>query len=368
MLSFSLKITGKKMARLVPATIQSENEEFSYVLAQLEKIISDDFIIFQNILGNQNVIIGGEGLNWRLVHVVLDTDEQLIENDRINQLPYVAKGIAEGASSMISQGILPILLLSNAGSTTIAGDITTFSSIEGLTASLVKNEGDTSVNDVNRVIKVLAKGSSEYVPGTITKAQVAFRKKTYEKSDEAEALGEYTHDDKNITSPPKFPVKNEVIVLNNSSAKRVKHVEDLVRSCIINLAGGDKIMSCGVDVNADFVAESDSMLPIVLAAASDKWASVVVQNSGMGGFDIRISRDPEALVGMRVIDVLVSSPFLLFMPIAHAFKQCRENDGFNMDQLIAVFSRWVEKYGLDDTVLNDIDTNTDLKTEDGDAA
>ncbi|EPX83998.1 hypothetical protein Salmuc_01773 [Salipiger mucosus DSM 16094] len=206
-----------------------------------------------------------------------------------------------------------------------------------------------SVADIEAILQSLAPGASAYEPGTVTKAQANWR----------ETLpGEQPLPETAVTSPAQ--VSTEKFRLNDGSPKRVQHLEKMVTSLVDNLAKDRDIFAAGLAVDASFVGASDAFLPVLLVAASEKWSPVVAK-VGRGGFDVRLKRDTEALVGFRVADVLASSPYLLFMPIARVVRAGETGEGIELDNLFAVFSRWLQKYDLGDARIEDVTVSIALQ-------
>ncbi len=362
------------MARIVPAKPRTEIELALEAIVALERNIDDRSIVFQSLDDENSILVGGEGSPWVVVTVV----ENVSSYDKDGEEFVLAKGSLDPFSTnkaarkfLAQRGVdefQHVFLLGAESSTSLPEVIGSFKcvpTVEALVELIRGVNGDTSAEQVNQVLQALSEGSSEYVPGKITGAQARWRSQEHGEADEDGFVAEVVTEEVAITRPKRIRTADERIVLNKSSAQRVRYVEDLVRSCVANIQGDKPIFSCGVEIDPDFVAGADALLPVVMIAAADKWGTVVSKAKGVGGFDIRLAKDPEALVGMRVIDVLASSPFLLFMPLAHVFKKTSKGAEFNQDELIGLFSRWVEKHGIDDTSIEEIDINIALKAIEG---
>ena len=102
-----------------------------------------------------------------------------------------------------------------------------------------------------------------------------------------------------------------------------------------------------------------------MIAASEHWTPVVANKKGKGGFDIRLETDKSSLLGFKVSDVMPSAPLVLLMPISHLFKKMINKDELLVDEIVSIFARWVEKYNLDTSELEEIDLKIALKAIEG---
>lgn len=355
------------MSRIVPAKIKVEEQFFEEIVLEIEENLSDDFVLFQSALPNA-LLCGGVGAKWTAIVPVKEFSGYDSDADEIScgagQVvdPVATKKQISGVLEEVGVGDLIICYWVSGAAEEVKG-IHTVSSASDLKALLDKNVSEHTAEDINAVLKRISPGASAYVPGTITQSQAKWRQKkmaeTHEDGFEPE---EAKVEEEKITSPRILVLPEAKISLNKTSSQRVKHVEDLVRACIVNIQRNVDIFASGIKIDPDFLARADSMLPVILVAASERWTPVVAKAQGKGGFDIRLARDPDALVGMRVIDVLASSPLLLFMPIANVFKSTRSGGEYDTDKLVGTFRTWVEKYNLEDMPLDEIEVRVALNS------
>ena len=364
------------MARIVPARPKKEEKKIKIDTVQFfENKLSDDFIIFQSLGEDASLLFGGQGKPWTLVIPIEDVLNLDATSGKVSttscdvELNEASKLSLEALKKFRVDEAKVAYLLSpiegHGGERLSSENFVCFWSMDDLKMYLEDGSSPVSVAQVDDVLSRLSEGASRYEPGTITEAQADWRMSQSSIADEDGFTPEVSVTAGDVVRPLPVRRPDETVVLNRSSSQRVQYVEDLVRSLVSNLQGDRAIFSCGVEIDADFVAGADALLPVVIIAASDQWSTVVAKASGIGGFDARMVRDPEALVGMRVVDILASSPFLLFMPLAKIFKSTLSGEEFETDRLLGIFARWVQNNDLNDIHLDDIEVNVAIRAIDG---
>lgn len=129
----------------------------------------------------------------------------------------------------------------------------------------------------------------------------------------------------------------------------------MIEACVENVLGERRIFVAGVELRSHDVAGPSFMLPAILIAAAEAWAPVVVSRDGEGGFHVRLTPDPQALLGYRVSEVTPSASLLLFLPIVNLVRKSIEGSDCNLDGAVDIFARWLKKNQLDAEIVEDIE-------------
>ncbi|MBO9428412.1 hypothetical protein [Sulfitobacter sp. R18_1] len=397
------------MARIVPAKPKLRIQAQKDILWRLQDVTSDDFIIFQNKPVAGGCIVLKPGALALFLYITpptskFDPDACCIfhEDGASEDIDEVAEaalemlaseGVALGAVALIGNQI-------TSGTSVVSledGDLPLIgmSSVEDAADGL-QLDGGVTVGQIQAFLAKTVPGSSPYEPGTVTGSQAKLRgtKEALQVSSprddralEDEILKEIERDDVDldevreqieevedapvppmaVTKPVRLPSRAQPFQLNMSSTKRVLHLERMIDTYLDALKRDRQLFSFGVEVESDFVTSSEGMLPALLIAASEEWTPVVVAAKGHAAFDIRMAKDPEALIGFRIVDVLVSTPSVLYMPLAHMLRKCFDGEGYVLDSVIERFGRWVQKYDLENTEIDDIGMHIALKALEADS-
>jgi len=134
-----------------------------------------------------------------------------------------------------------------------------------------------------------------------------------------------------------------------------KSLVRMIEACVERALGGQGAWVAGVELSAADVAGPRFMLPALLIAAADKWAIPVVASKGKGGFLIRLSPDPESILGYRVSGIAPSAPLLLFLPIVNLVRRSFSKGECDLNEMIEVFARFLRTNGLDSGAIDDVD-------------
>jgi len=134
-----------------------------------------------------------------------------------------------------------------------------------------------------------------------------------------------------------------------------KSLVRMIEACVERALGGQGAWVAGVELSAADVAGPRFMLPALLIAAADKWAIPVVASKGKGGFLIRLSPDPESILGYRVSGIDPSAPLLLFLPIVNLVRRSFSKGECDLNEMIEVFARFLRSNGLDSGAIDDVD-------------
>ena len=167
--------------------------------------------------------------------------------------------------------------------------------------------------------------------------------------------------EKKRTGLGKIPTP-EPIKISKNAKTRIKYTSDILERSLESIARNRPIFASGVETNTSFVMANDNLLPAILISASEFWGPVVVKNDGKGGFDIKLKKNPKALLGFEVQDISTSTPLSLLLPITHMFRSCIVEKEIILDDMVETFARWVSKYNLEDTQIDDIDIKIALKS------
>jgi hypothetical protein len=387
------------MARIVPAKPKMSTPTGQALVTVLQGSLPDTHILFQGLGPSEAVLLMAPDQRALVIQLVeggteLDLDgREILTNDGAIDI--------DALHASLTQALLPLgvvdadfsLLLSEASFP--KGDVALGGAAGKGQSSATDGNGEMdlaagteTVDTINRVLQAFAEGSSEYKPGTITAAQQRWREDLHsgawtvgqsgpalprtpevtapQDDIEWDAPSAEAGQQSEVTRPVAVRRRFEAISLNETSPRRVKYLEAMVTACVRNIAAGQPIFSSGVEIDPSFVGGPDALLPALLIAAAENWTPVVVKMGGIGGFDIRLHRDPESLLGFRVADIITSSPTVLFMPLAHAFHSTKVGEEFILDDIVGVYYRWVQKYGLENIELEEIDLKIALRViEDG---
>lgn len=132
----------------------------------------------------------------------------------------------------------------------------------------------------------------------------------------------------------------------------------MMRACAEKALAGRPAFLAGVDIDADDFASPSFLLPAILVSAAQKWIFPVVAKKGQGGFLIRMERDSKAVLGYKVNSVQFASPLLLFLPTVKAIKGSIKNGECVMDGVVQEFSDYLDRNGLDNSDLVDVEVST----------
>ncbi len=145
-------------------------------------------------------------------------------------------------------------------------------------------------------------------------------------------------------------------------SQEMLRVSQLIQSVLDATAGDAPIVCHGMNFMASDLADPRYFLPALLTAAHEDWSLVVCGGArrdgrrGAGGFDVSLEPDPAALVGYRVEEITPSTVYVMLGILVAAFKRCRTPRGeYHIEEVIEQFARFLEKKGLDATVVEDID-------------
>lgn len=378
------------MARIVPAKPKQPTPEAQALVTVLQGTLPDTHIIFQGIGPRESLLImapdhralliqfiaGGQGVDMDAREIMTSGSE--VDIDRLHG------DLKAAVTELGLKDVDFMVLLSDAdldGEAIALGSGMgqgTYVAFDG-GSDLEMQKGGETIATINGVLQLVAEGSSEYKPGTITSAQQRWREDLHagawsvqsgaENQDASGSDADVEWETPSaeeipaaeITRPVALRRRHEKITLNERSPRRVTYTEAMVTASVRNIAAGAPIFSAGVEIDPSFVGGSDALLPAVLIAAAENWTPVVVKMGGIGGFDIRLRRDAESLLGFRVADVITSSPTVLFMPVAHLFHSTRVQEEFILDDVVGLYYRWVQKYGLENVELEEIDLKIALR-------
>lgn len=387
------------MARIVPGKPKMATEHLNVRISDLQTVISDDVVIFQEFGRDNTILVLQESVQPHVLvfldgveDVDMDVREAILMSGEEIDLERVVRDAYNAAVDLdlIDVGFTIVV----AGNTSIPDPIRF--SASGVSSQVIVTDnaaiavarteeipGVTTIEEIDQILQTLNPGASAFVPGTVTAAQTRWREKgdltpavegmpeteDAQPSDAPQAETDvYADTDAEETAEPVQPAAAQPVAqtgpvqvarrarftLNAKSSGRVKFIQELAANTLDNIAGEKPIFCAGLEVDPSFVSGADAFLPVLLVAASDRWAPVVVKAGGVSGFDVRMRRDGEALLGFRVVDVIASSPFTLFTPIAAQFRESAQQEELVLDEMIETFHRWVMKYRLDDVELEDI--------------
>lgn len=384
------------MARIAPAKPKILDPYLLETFLKLESELSDKLVVFQNFPLANSLLITGVNLD-PLVFVSIenadrvDFDEMALHKTNGESVDFdllageIRKELNDASININPQLIIhtPNFKSSNLidiPSNTLKSDISFLTGLFNVVSfiemklEIKKNPIDEQV--INSIINQISPGSSPFEEGKITEAQQKWRDSSKEEpkvnsqittlANKMMHVGEesYEKDVENVIMSPALPTK-EIKPDSPKAPIRVEYLEKMIHNILYNLAKDRPIYSSGVEIDPVFVSAKDCLLPAVIVAASEMWTPIVIKTGGKGGFDIRLKTDPEALLGFSVVDVLPSAPMVLFMPITHLFRTMLNDGEFILDDIVAVFGRWVMKHNLENTQLQEIDLKIALKAIEG---
>jgi hypothetical protein len=380
------------MARIVPAKPKATSTAVRDLLVELESLLPDSYIIFQGIADSEALLIMAPDRRALVVLVLegatgvdLDSREvvgeglvvDLDEIVRVLNADLAEQGMTDAdIVLMMPNGDLPESGLA-LGTALGKGSLRAVAEGDASGGALQMEPGLETIFTINEVLQLQHHGSSEYIPGTITEKQSIWRSENGDQrpeptgaiADQPGGRAPSIPAQAVITGPARLPHRPVRLTFNEKSGHRVTYLKAMLTACVRNIARNRPIFSSGVEVDPSFVAGPDLLLPAVLVAAAESWTPVVVKAGGIGGFDIRLSRDPQALIGFKVSDVLTASPTTLFMPVAHLIHSTLTEDGeFMLDEIVSTYYRWAQKYDLENAELEAIDLNIALKAIEGETA
>lgn len=129
----------------------------------------------------------------------------------------------------------------------------------------------------------------------------------------------------------------------------------MTEACVERALAGRPVSVTGIEIGPADVAGSRFLLPAILVAAAQDWAVPVVASKGQGGFLIRLSSDPGAILGYRVSEIDASAPLLLFLPIVNLIRRSVVGGECRLDASVDAFCRFLTRNGLDAGAMEDVD-------------
>ncbi len=360
------------MARIVPAKPKKKNEFLKSAVTKVEVSLGDEWLVLQNTPKKGDLLLLKEGVVPVVIMTVADVasvsdvaklivqasgDYLDLNKEAARRLTALGDaGLKDARFHILVSGGDDVIETSIGLENMISPTLITRNVEEVLEIADRHADADLSVSIINSVLGYFYEGATRFIPGEITEHQMKWRHESRPSPDDLrpEAQGR-------VSRPVTLPAKVETFELNRYSSIRVGYLQDLIETCFNQIADGASIYSSGVEIDASFVSDADALLPALLIAASEEWTPVVVKSKGYGGFDIRLTKDKESLVGFRVVDTLVSTPSMLFLPISHLLSNCFDGEDFVVDEIVQRFVRWVEKYDLEADVLEGLDVKIALK-------
>ncbi len=144
--------------------------------------------------------------------------------------------------------------------------------------------------------------------------------------------------------------------------REMERMSRIIENVIEATAGGHPIIGYGMNFEAYDIADPRYFLPALLTAAHEDWSLVVSGGARVGGrrshggFAVSLEPDPTALVGYRVDSIRPSAIYMVLGAVVAAFKRCRTQAGeYHVTEVVEQFARFLDKKGLDATVIEDID-------------
>lgn len=146
-------------------------------------------------------------------------------------------------------------------------------------------------------------------------------------------------------------------VANTTTAPRElsPNILKMAESCVSKALGGDTAWIVGVPIGIQDIVSPSFLLPAILVDAALTWTLPVVAAKGEGGFLIRMTPDPNSVLGYRVIDVDAAAPVLLFLPFVNIIRRSFANGECILDGTLERFSDFLTNNGLDNGALEDVD-------------
>jgi len=133
------------------------------------------------------------------------------------------------------------------------------------------------------------------------------------------------------------------------------HMVRLAEACVEKALDGRSVWVAGVPIDIKDVASPSFLLPAVLIDAALTWTIPVVARNGNGGFLVRMTPDPKAVLGYRVTGLDASAPLLLFLPFVNIIRRSFANDECILDGTVQRFSDFLSDNGLENGILEDVD-------------
>lgn len=136
--------------------------------------------------------------------------------------------------------------------------------------------------------------------------------------------------------------------------KRLFIFTEMARLCIESIVQGKSIYIAGLALSSHDIVHPQMMLPVLLVAASDRWAPVV-KKGNKGGFRLKMKSNQNALFGMEVVDIDPSAPFTFFMPVTNVVRTMYNGKLFSADRSYEIYERWLKRNNIHLDLEDDIE-------------
>lgn len=137
----------------------------------------------------------------------------------------------------------------------------------------------------------------------------------------------------------------------------VRRVSALVEKVLEGIFADKEAVIAGTVLGPTEFADPRFLLPALLACASEDWDTVRSSTGRVKGifpgFKLQLTPDPGSLLGYRVDGVIAATPYLIHGPVAAVIRRFDFDGEFALDDLVGQFARYLEKNGLDATVLEE---------------
>lgn len=129
----------------------------------------------------------------------------------------------------------------------------------------------------------------------------------------------------------------------------------MIEACVSEVVGPEGAMITGLRIPPADLVSPTFFLPAILVTAANSWAMPVAASGDRGGFMVRIRKDPEAILGYKVVDIDAAAPLLLFVPIANSLRNAFQNGDCILDSMVETFAWFLQANGLDEEAIEDVE-------------
>lgn len=376
------------MARIVPARPKATHAGERRLVEVLEEALDDSFLVLQRRPDDKKLVVAHPqgylvvlvplfGAEWRW-----DVDAEVFatpdgdEVDVLELLTEEAASLQKAVGNAEVRGRLLFMDLERAASgaqqppdkVLFLDDLGSGKLLEDMKSSVGSGKEGARSPDLNGLLRSVAPQAEPFVPGKVTAAQEKWRATRGKMSSEdpgaaVNSAGAGSEREPLETQPgkPASPIQQVVPVAEpKPTSRNSKALMRMVEYCVAAVARDKPIFVAGVQVRPDDVADPQFLLPAILIAAADQWVPVVCGKGRKGGFHIKLKSNPDALLGLEVVEITPSAPFLFFIPVTHLIRSSEQDGELGLDGAVVSFARWLSKNKLDAELVEDIDIRVAL--------
>ena len=340
------------MSRIVPARPRSLSAHQEKVLLELERSLSDEFIVFQH-RPVEGYLVAHPDQGFCIVKIiegekVWDADAEAWSGIDLGQIEKSSKldissQLPDHAFSFSMLAVLPDTVRNAAPQDDRLIFKDEHQKVVAAVKSAMSSATDRTVNTgagtIDALLQAISPGASSYQRGQVAEAQRAWRQ---ERDGGKGGTG--------FTAPPQATPVAMVSVAQQGAPLTVMSDSDplilLIRQAVESASKQVQLTLFDMPVSFPDLAAPDNLLPALLIAVSEDWAPIVASQNERAGFRVRLMTDKRATLGYSVAAIHPSAIFLLLLPIIDKLRKASAGDICVLDGMVSQFMRWIAMNGF----------------------